>query len=357
MSSNQNPPTVTRHPSAPAWFDQLAQHCFIIGEIAQTHDGSLGTAHAYIDAIAQAGADAIKFQTHLAAAESTPGEPWRVKFSRQDATRYEYWQRMEFTETQWQGLAEHVAERGLVFLSSAFSLEAVELLERLHMSAWKVGAGEISNLPMLEQMARTGKPVLLSSGMASWAELDAAVACVRAHDAPVAVFQCTTAYPCPPEKLGLNVLAELRERYGCPVGLSDHSGTIYAGLAAATLGAQLVEVHVTFSRECFGPDVPASLTTAELRQLVDGVRFIERAQAHPVNKEAMAAELAELKRTFGKSIVTARNLPAGHQLTLADLAFKKPGTGISAARVHNVLKRTLKHALPANELLSEDDFE
>ena len=106
-------------------FQPNSRRCFLIGEIAQAHDGSLGAAHAYIDAVARAGADAIKFQTHIAAAESTPGEPWRVKFSPQDETRYAYWQRMEFTEEQWRGLAAHAAERGLVFLSSAFSLEAV----------------------------------------------------------------------------------------------------------------------------------------------------------------------------------------------------------------------------------------
>jgi N-acetylneuraminate synthase len=340
-----------------SWFANLDTHCFLIGEVAQAHDGSLGAAHAYIDAVADAGADAVKFQTHFAEAESTPGEPWRVKFSRQDATRYDYWKRMEFSEEQWRGLAEHAQERGLIFLSSAFSFAAVELLERLGISAWKVGAGEVTNLPLLERMARTGKPVLLSSGMSTWAELDAAVECVRRAAAPVAVLQCTTAYPCPPEKLGLNVLAELRDRYDCPVGLSDHSGTIYAGLAAAALGARLIEVHVTFSRECFGPDVPASVTTAELKQLVEGVRFIERALANPVNKEAMAAELSDLKRTFGKSIVAARALAAGQRLTFDDLAFKKPGTGISAARVHEVVKRTLKRDLAANSLLSEDDFE
>lgn len=337
-------------------FTEATPPCFVIGEIAQTHDGSLGTAHAYIDAIAQTGANAIKFQTHIADAESTPGEPWRVKFSRQDATRYEYWKRMEFSAEQWRGLADHAAERGLVFLSSAFSEAAVDLLEALGMTAWKVGAGEITNVPLLERMARTGKPVILSSGMSNWAELDAAVACVRAQDAPVAVLQCTTAYPCPPEKLGLNVLAELRARYQCPTGLSDHSGTIYAGLAAATLGAQFLEVHVTFSRECFGPDVPASVTTAELKQLVEGVRFIEHALAHPVNKEAMAADLSELKRTFGKSLVTTRDLSAGQRLTPTDLACKKPGTGISAARYYEIVNRTLKHALAANTLITEDDL-
>jgi N-acetylneuraminate synthase len=317
----------------------------------------LGTAHAYIDAVARAGADAIKFQTHIAAAESTPGEPWRIKFSPQDATRYDYWKRMEFTEDQWRGLAEHAKERGLIFLSSAFSFAAVELLDQLGAPAWKVGAGEVSNLPLLEKMAQTGRPVMLSSGMSDWTELDRAVECVRKKGAPVAVLQCTTAYPCPPEKLGLNVISELRERYQCPVGLSDHSGTIYAGLAAATLGAKLIEVHVAFSRECFGPDVVASITTQELKQLVDGVRFIECALNNPVDKVLMAEDLSELKRVFGKSIVAARELKPGHILTMSDLAFKKPGTGIPAARFDEVIGRTIKRSLAIDTLLSEDDLE
>src|SRR5438132_6125934 len=122
--------------------------CLIVGEIAQAHDGSLGVAHAFIDAIANAGADAVKFQTHIAAAESTPSEPWRVKFSTQDETRYDYWKRMEFTEPQWLGLKQHADERGLLFLSSPFSLEAVELLQRIGITSWKVASGELSNLPM-----------------------------------------------------------------------------------------------------------------------------------------------------------------------------------------------------------------
>jgi N-acetylneuraminate synthase len=339
------------------WFNHTDSHCLIIGEVGQTHDGSLGAAHAYIDAIAKAGADAVKFQTHIAAAESTRAEPWRIKFSPQDETRYDYWRRMEFTEEQWGGLAEHAHERGLIFLSSAFSFEAVAMLERVGAPAWKVGAGEVSNLPLIERMARTGKPVILSSGMSDWAELDAAVSCVRARQAPVAVLQCTTAYPCPPEKLGLNLIAQLSERYHCPIGLSDHSGTIYAGLAAATLGAKIIEAHVTFSRECFGPDVIASITTTELRQLVEGARFIERALENPVDKAAMAESLSELRRVFGKSIVAARDLPTGHALTTDDITCKKPGVGIPAARFGEVINRRLKRAVAADSLLSEDDFE
>lgn len=339
------------------WFEDPNRSCLIVAEIAQTHDGSLGTAHAYIDAAARAGAQAIKFQTHIAAAESTPGEPWRVKFSPQDETRYDYWKRMEFTPAQWAGLAAHAREKGLIFLSSAFSFEAVDLLEGIGVPAWKVGAGETSNLPMIGRMAATGKPVILSSGMSDWDELDRAVECVRRAGAPVAVLQCTTAYPCPPEKLGLNVIELLAGRYDCPVGLSDHSGTIYAGLAAATLGARIIEVHVTFSRECFGPDVVASITTQELARLVEGVRFIERAMKSPVDKAEMARSLTDLRRTFGKSVVAGRDLPAGHQLSLDDLALKKPGTGIPPSGLDRLVGRRLAVAVRADHLISETDLE
>lgn len=333
-----------------------AATCLIVAEVAQAHDGSLGTAHAYIDAIARAGADAVKFQTHIAAAESTSSEPFRVRFSPQDAKRIDYWRRLEFTAEQWRGLSDHAKQAGLIFLSTPFSPEAVELLQRLDVPAWKVGSGELTNLPLLEQMAATGKPVLLSSGMASWKELDEAVAVVRKAGAPVAVMQCTTAYPCPPEKIGLNVVGEIRRRYGCPAGLSDHSGTIFASLAAVTMGANLLETHVVFSRECFGPDVPASITTAELAELVRGVRFIERALANPADKNKQADSFAELRAAFGKSVVAARDLPAGHQLTRNDIAFKKPGTGIPAARWSDVCGRRLKQAVAADTLLAENDL-
>jgi N-acetylneuraminate synthase len=330
--------------------------CFIVAEIAQGHDGSLGAAHAYIDAVAKTGADAIKFQTHIASAESTPGEPFRVKFSYQDASRYDYWKRMEFAPEQWAGLRTHARDKGLIFLSSPFSFEAVELLEKIGMPAWKIGSGETTNVPFLERVARTKAPVLLSSGLSSWKDLDLALAAIAHSGAPAAVLQCTTQYPCPPEKLGLNVLADLRHRYGVPVGFSDHSGTMYAGLAAVGLGAKLVEVHAVFSKECFGPDVSSSITTKELGTLVEGVRFLDRALAHPVDKETMAGELHDLKVMFGKSVVAARDLPAGHQLTEHDLALKKPATGIPATRLRDLVGKTLVRALAANTPLSENDI-
>jgi N,N'-diacetyllegionaminate synthase len=331
--------------------------CSVIAEVAQTHDGSLGTAHAFIEAAAAAGADAIKFQTHIASAEGTREEPWRKRFSPQDETRFDYWRRMEFSPQQWRGLREHADKCGLHFLSSPFSMAAVELLTRVGVSAWKVASGEINNHPLLDAMARTGLPVLLSTGMSPLEEIDAAVERVRGHGVPVAVMQCTSMYPTPPESVGLNLITEFRERYGCSVGLSDHSATIYPGLAAATLGAELLEVHITLSREMFGPDVPASITTAELRQLVEGVRFIEKMRANPGDKDALPESVTSLRDIFMKSVVAARDLEKGTVLSPEDLTSKKPGTGIPARDVHTLIGRRLRRSLERDELLHRDDLE
>jgi N,N'-diacetyllegionaminate synthase len=329
----------------------------VIGEVAQAHDGSLGTAHAFIDAIADAGADAVKFQTHIAAEESTAAEPWRVRFSKQDDSRFDYWRRMEFTEPQWHGLKEHADERGLAFLSSPFSVAAVELLERVGVPAWKVASGEVTNPVLIDAMLATGKPILVSSGMSSIEELDRVVAQVRARGSQVAVLQCSTAYPCPPEQVGLNLIPEYLDRWGCTVGLSDHSGTIFPSLAAVTLGARVLEVHVTLSRKMFGPDVIASITDDQLAELVRGVRFIEAMQANPVDKDAAAGTFEEMRRLFGKSVVARQPLVAGTVLEPAHLAYKKPGTGTPVEQVADLLGRRLRRDLAPDDLVLPTDLE
>lgn len=329
--------------------------CLIIGEVAQAHDGSLGTAHAFIDAIADAGADAVKFQTHIAAAESTKDEPWRVKFSQQDETRYDYWKRMEFTEPQWRGLRAHALERGLLFLSSPFSPQAVHLLRDVGVSAWKVASGEIMNAAMFEAMAATELPFIVSSGISPMAELDQVVERITARGLELAMLQCTTAYPCPAEKVGLNVIEDFQNRYNCYIGLSDHSGTPFPGIAAATLGIDVLEVHVTLNRRMFGPDVPASVTVEELMQLTQGVRFVEKMVAHPVDKDATAAELRSLRTVFTKSLVAARDLHKGSVLREGDLVSKKPGTGIPDTKLGELLNKTLLRDLRADEQIRADD--
>jgi len=334
----------------------LGAPCFVIGEVAQSHEGSLGQAHAFIEAIAKAGADAVKFQTHIAAAESTPAEPWRVKFSAQDANRYTYWKRMEFSEEQWQGLKRHADECGLIFLSSPFSIEAIELLARVGVPAWKVPSGELSNGALLERIADTRLPAFLSTGISPWSEIDAAIQRFLARDVSCVLLQCTSMYPCPPEKMGLNLLSELRNRYGCVVGLSDHSGAIYPGLAAVTLGASVLEVHVALSRDMFGPDVSSSLTTAELKQLIEGVRCIEAMQAHPVDKDTLSRELLPLRSVFTRSVVAKESLPAGTVLSEHHLALKKPGTGVPASELPVLIGRQLRRNVQADDAIRLEDL-
>ena len=299
----------------------------IIAEIAQAHDGSLGMAHSYIDAVAGK-ADAVKFQMHIASAESTPSEPWRVQFSKQDKSRYDYWKRMEFTQDQWRELREHAEEKDLIFISSPFSLEAVDLLIGIGTDAWKIASGEVSNLPLFEKVASTGQKIFLSTGMSPMAEIDRAVELLSKDGKELTVMQCTSLYPTPPEKVGLNMMDVYRERYGVKAGLSDHTGSVYTGLAAAAMGADAIEVHVTFSREMFGPDVPVSLTMEELKMLYDGANYIRTVQENPVDKNAMAEELTDMRKLFNKSIVARDDIAKGTVISEEMLAFKKPGTGL-----------------------------
>lgn len=331
--------------------------CLIIAEVAQAHDGSLGMAHAYIDAAANAGADAVKFQTHIAEAESTLSEPWRVRFSYQDDTRYNYWKRMEFSEEQWAGLFKHASDKGLIFLSSPFSLEAVELLLRVGIPAWKIASGEVNNSFLFKRLVDTKLPLLISSGMSALKELDVAVNLAKTASVPFALLQCYSAYPCPPEKIGLNMLSIFRERYECAIGLSDHSGTIYPGLAGAALGINILEVHITLSREMFGPDVVASVTTSELRQLVDGIRFIEKMIENPLDKDQAATNLQPLRDLFTKSLFYKSDMEQGTVLGMHNLSAKKPGTGIPADKMDQYIGKKLIRDVKQNDFLQESDLE
>jgi N-acetylneuraminate synthase len=327
-----------------------------IAEIAQAHDGSLGIAHSYIDALAETGVDALKFQTHIAAAESSAQEQFRVNFSYEDATRFDYWKRMEFTAEQWAGLRQHCEEKGMEFISSPFSIAAVELLERLDVKRYKIGSGELTNYLMLDAIAKTKKPIILSSGMSDWKELDDTINFLKPYGNELSLLQCTTAYPTPPEKWGLTAIAEMKSRYQLPVGYSDHSADIFACLAATTLGASILEFHVAFDHNMFGPDAKASLTIAQVKQLVKGVRSIETALQNNHLKND-ASSFSQLKTMFGKSLAVNKNLPQGHTLTINDLESKKPGDqGIPAKEFQRVIGKKLKHDLKRWSFLREEDI-
>jgi N-acetylneuraminate synthase len=327
----------------------------LIAEVGSVHDGSFGNARRLIDLAAGCGADAVKFQTHIAIAESLPNAAAPAYFWSED--RLAYFERTAFTFEEWTGLKAHCERASIAFLSSPFSCQAVDILEAVGVDRHKVPSGEVTNLPLLDAIAETGKPVLLSSGMSSWSELDTAVnRLLRAHDR-ITVLQCTSEYPCPHEAVGLNAMLEMRERYGLPVGLSDHTLDPYASLAAVALGASVIEKHLTFSRAMYGSDAAHSLEPAEFTELTRGIRSIHTMLASAVDKDATAVRLREMKAVFEKSIVSLVDIPAGTVITTDMIGLKKPGTGLPAARTDDVIGSKALRNIARDSIILEEYLE
>lgn len=326
----------------------------IIAEVGMNHDGSFGNACRMVDVAAECGADIVKFQTHIAAAETIRDAPAPPYFTAEG--RYEYFERTRFSEAQWSALKKQCETSWVEFLSSPFSVEAVELLERIGVIRYKVPSGEITNMPLLEVIAKTGKPVFLSSGMSDWAELDRAVNSILRHHDRLTVLQCTSEYPCPYEHVGLNVMVEIRERYRLPVGLSDHTLTNYAASAAIVLGASVIEKHFTLSRHLYGSDARHSLEPSEFAELVRGIRAIETILANPVDKDD-TARFRTMKEVFQKSVVSIVDIPKGVAITREMVAVKKPGMGIPAARLEEVIGRRVTRAVRADTPLTLADID
>ncbi|RVT75891.1 N-acetylneuraminate synthase [Flavobacterium sufflavum] len=330
---------------------------YLIAEIGQAHEGSLGILHSYIDALAETGVQAVKFQMHIAEAESSSLEPFRIKFSYEDKTRYDYWKRMQFTLEQWREIKNHCDAVGLDFICSPFSNKAVDWLEEIGSKYYKVGSGEVNNFLLLEKIAQTKKHVIISSGMSSFEELDLTVQFLKKRQVDFSILQCTTSYPTQPEQFGFNVIQELKERYQVKVGFSDHSAKIATSIAAVALGAEILEFHVVFDRRMFGPDSKSSLTIDEVSQLVSDVRFIQTAIQNPINKDDNR-QFSTLKSIFEKSLAVNKDLPKGHILSFEDLEAKKPKAyGIEASGFNSVIGKKLSRDMLQWEFLNEKDLE
>ena len=328
----------------------------IIAEVGQAHDGSLGLAHSFIDALSDTGVDIVKFQTHVADAESSEYESFRINFSYEDVTRYDYWKRMEFTLEQWKGLADHCTEVGLEFMSTPSCLAAVDLLEKLDVKRYKVGSGDISNKLLLQKLALTNKPVIISTGMSTIDEIQHALNVFPNPKKTISLLQCTSKYPTQPSDIGLNFINEYQSIFDCPIGFSDHSGTIYPCLAAAALGCAIVEFHIVFDKKMFGPDSTSSLTIKEVQQLVKGIRYISDANNNQVAKGTQN-HIKHMKSIFGKSLAVNKDLKKGHIITFDDLESKKPpGYGINAELYERVLGRELIKSKIMYDYLNYEDL-
>lgn len=329
---------------------------YIIAEIGQAHEGSLGMLFSYVEALAATGVDAVKFQMHIPEAESSVFEPFRVKFSLEDATRFDYWKRMSFSLEQWKMIKAKCDELEVEFLCSPFSNLAVDWLEEIGVSKYKIGSGEVNNLLILEKIVQTGKPIILSSGMSSYEELDRTVAYLRERKVEFSILQCTTSYPTKPEQYGLNVISELKNRYNVRVGFSDHSASTATSIAAVTLGAEILEFHAVYDRRQFGPDSSSSLTINEIEGLVKDVRAIKDALNSPVDKNSNSA-FKDLKDIFEKSLAVNKDLPKGAVITFKDLEAKKPkGYGIDASNFMAVIGKKTNTPKKQWDFLNQEDL-
>lgn len=322
---------------------------YIIAEVGNTHEGSLGLAKQFIKTAAECGANAIKFQTHIFEAESCENAPNPPYFCGE--TRKEYFTRTAFTRNQYIELKKYAeSECGVDFLSSPFSLEAVDLLEDIAVSAYKIPSGEVSNIPLLKKIALTGKKVYLSSGMSSWQEIDLAVSTLKKNGcSDLLLMQCTSEYPCPSEHSGLNVMVEMKNRYHLPVGYSDHTLSIAVPVCAVVMGATVIEKHFTLSKNMYGSDAGNSFEPEEFKFLVNEIRAAEKAVYSMVDKDISGKKLGEMKYVFEKSIVAAGNLDQGDIIKESDLAFKKPGNGIAAREYEKIVGKKLKVIIRKDE--------
>lgn len=329
---------------------------YLIAEIGQAHEGSLGVLYSYIDALAKTGVNAIKFQMHIAEAESSLQEPFRVPFAVEDATRYDYWTRMSFTLTQWKTIKKRCDDLNIDFLCSPFSNKAVDWLEDIGARAYKIGSGEVNNLLLMHKIALTGKPIILSSGMSSFDELDQTVAFLKSKNVVFSILQCASAYPTLHHQYGLNVIQELKDRYQVKIGFSDHSARPETCIVAAALGAEIIEFHAVFDRQLFGPDSKASLTIIEITDMVDAIKNIAKAMQSPVDKFKNDF-YSDVKLIFEKSLAVNKDLPKGHILTFEDLEAKKPrNMGISANKFEEVLGKKLLTNKQKWDFLNQDDL-
>ena len=311
----------------------------LIVEVGNAHEGSLGIATSFVDIVKSTGAKCIKFQMHLPEFESSENEPFRKKFSAQDKTRVDYWNRVSFSFEEWKYLVSYTKGADLEFLCTPFSVEAAKwLFENAEMKRWKVGSGDATNFPLLSFLSESELPILISTGLVSWNELLKIREFLTARRAweRITLMHCVSQYPTPLELSALNLIGDLR-RLDVNVGLSDHSGDVAVALRAMSIGVKTIEVHLTPHLQFFGPDTTSSLLSADIEFLLSVSDKWNLIDSNKVRREEMLNMVKETKRIFGRGIYWKRDLPAGHIISIDDLAFLKPSSEVPALEYLDII--------------------
>jgi len=322
---------------------------YIIAEAGVNVRGDMELSKAFIDQAAEANADAIKFQTHLADSEMVHSEMERLGMG-------DLYQRMDeyaFTPEDHRELQRYCRDRDIHFLSTPFSVEGVSLLDEIDVPALKIGSGELTNYQILKRAADTGKPLLLSTGMSDWRTVRDAVAFLRQHDATFALLYCISEYPTPLSDFNLGVIDQMRGEFEVPIGFSDHSTGIEASQIAVARGADVVEKHFTIDRALPGGDQEVSIEPAELAALTE---FIRACHATRGTEKRLSETEASIAEWAHHSIVTSERIEAGDRFTTENITTKRPGTGVPASEYYDVVGLRAATDLDANTVLKNEDI-
>lgn len=329
----------------------------LMAELGQAHEGSIGIAHSMIDEISRASFDAVKFQVHHAEAESTLDEVFRPGTRLPDANRLDYWNRTAFNDSEWSELFSHARELGLSVVASTFSVQGIETLAELGIDAWKIGSGEALQPWFIAEIAAMGQPTFLSTGMSTWAEIELGIQILSGKSPVIGLLQCTSKYPVSLREIGIQLIDEIRDKFGLPTGLSDHSGSKIPPMVALARGASVLEVHATFSRRMFGPDSSSSLTFEELREISEFRDAFWQLRRGVNDKDATALELEPTRKIFGRSLAPRRKIRAGEILTSNDLIPKKPSGGIPWEKIDDVVGVKTRRELDPSRIIRWEDLE
>jgi N-acetylneuraminate synthase len=333
--------------------------CFIIAEAGVNHNGNISSARRLIDAASDAGADAVKFQTFKTENLVTPyaeKAEYQEKNDPTEMTQFEMLKKLEFSEAEFKKLSTHAKKKGIVFLSTAFDDESLDLLVRLDVPAFKIPSGEITNFPCMDKIAMQKKPVILSTGMSTMEEVKEAVTYLQEHGCrDIILLHCTTSYPAPLKSVNLRVLDTLRDVFHLPVGYSDHTEGILVPIAAVARGASVVEKHFTLDRTLPGPDHAASIEPDELKTMISVIRKVEQVLGTS-DKKPESCEISN-RNVVRKSVVASENIPKGSLLSESMLTLKRPGTGIEPKYLQDLVGKRVKKAINKDTLISRDMIE
>ena len=332
---------------------------FIIAEAGVNHNGSLDLARRLVDAAKAAGADAVKFQTFRAEAlvvRSAHKAEYQRRITDAKESQFDMLKRLELDAPAHADLMAHCREIGIIFLSSPFDDQSADMLDAMGVERFKLGSGELTNLPLLGHVAAKRKPIIMSTGMATLDEVATALATFRSNGADdVTLLHCVTEYPCPSDQVNLRAMVTMRAAFGVPVGYSDHTDGTNVAIAAAAIGAVVIEKHFTLDRGMPGPDHKASLEPDDFGRMVQAIREVSLALGDGIKRPA-ACELANIP-IARKSVVTVRAVSAGAIITREDLAIKRPGNGIAPADLEKIVGRRAMRDLSADEVITWKSFD